>query len=105
MRSISPIRPSMDPTAVCTRSIWAAVITAAKITAPILAHYAGNDPGVNAGIPAYEAALKANNKKYEIFVYAGTQHGFHNDTTPRYDEAAAKLAWSRSLEFFNKNLR
>ena len=77
----------------------------AKITAPILAHYAGNDPGVNAGIPAYEAALKANNKKYEIFVYAGTQHGFHNDTTPRYDEAAAKLAWSRSLEFFNKNLR
>ena len=77
----------------------------AKITAPILAHYAGNDPGVNAGIPAYEAALKANNKKYEIFVYAGTQHGFHNDTTPRYDEAAAKLAWSRSLEFFNNNFR
>jgi len=77
----------------------------AKIQAPIMAHYAGNDPGVDAGIPAFEAALKANNKKYEIFVYAGTQHGFHNDTTPRYDEAAAKLAWQRSLEFFNKNLR
>ena len=63
------------------------------------------DHGVNAGIPAYEAALKANNKKYEVFVYDGTQHGFHNDTTPRYDEAAAKLAWTRTLDFFNKNLR
>ena len=77
----------------------------AKIKAPILAHYAGNDPGVDGGIPAFEAALKANHKKYEIFVYEGTQHGFHNDTTPRYDEAAAKLAWQRTLELFNKNLR
>jgi carboxymethylenebutenolidase len=77
----------------------------AKIKAPIVAHYAGNDPGVDAGIPAFEAALKANHKKYEIFVYGGTQHGFHNDTTPRYDEAAAKLAWQRTLDLFNKNLR
>jgi carboxymethylenebutenolidase len=76
-----------------------------KIKAPLMLHYAGNDQGVNAGIPAYEAALKANNKKYEVFIYDGTQHGFHNDTTPRYDEAAAKLAWTRTVDFFNKNLR
>jgi len=76
-----------------------------KIKAPLMLHYAANDQGVNAGIPAYEAALKANNKKYEIFTYENTQHGFHNDTTPRYDEAAAKLAWQRTLDFFNKNLR
>jgi carboxymethylenebutenolidase len=77
----------------------------AKIKAPILAHYAGNDPGIDGGIPAFEAALKANHQKYEIFMYEGTQHGFHNDTTPRYDEAAAKLAWQRTLDLFNKNLR
>ena len=77
----------------------------AKIKAPIMAHYAGNDPGVDGGIPAFEAALKANNKVYQIFVYDGAQHGFHNDTTPRYDEASAKLAWQRTLDFFNKNLR
>ena len=55
--------------------------------------------------PAYEAALKANNKTYTAYVYEDAQHGFHNDTTPRYDEAAAKLAWQRTLDFFNKNLR
>ena len=77
----------------------------AKIKAPLMLHYAGNDQGVNAGWPAFEAALKTNNKKYEAFVYEGTQHGFHNDTTPRYDEAAAKLAWQRTLDFLNKNLR
>jgi len=77
----------------------------AKITAPIMAHYAGVDPGVNAGIAAFETALKANNKRHEIFMYEGAQHGFHNDTTPRYDDAAAKLAWQRSLDFLNKNLR
>jgi carboxymethylenebutenolidase len=77
----------------------------AKIKAPLLLNYAANDQGTNAGWPAYEAALKANNKKYEAFIYDGTQHGFHNDTTPRYDEAAAKLAWQRSLDLFNKNLR
>jgi carboxymethylenebutenolidase len=78
---------------------------AAKIQAPLMLHYASNDAGVNAGIPAYEAALKANNKAYTLYVYEGTQHGFHNDTTPRYDEAAAKLAWQRTLDFLNKNLR
>jgi carboxymethylenebutenolidase len=76
-----------------------------KISAPLLLHYAGNDQGVNAGIANYEAALKANHKVYVLHMYDGTQHGFHNDTTPRYDEAAAKLAWTRTLEFFNKYLR
>jgi carboxymethylenebutenolidase len=76
-----------------------------KISAPLLLHYAGNDQGINGGIPAYEAALKANNKTYTVYMYEGKQHGFHNDTTPRYDEASAKLAWTRSLEFFNKYLR
>ncbi|HWF85587.1 MAG TPA: dienelactone hydrolase family protein [Vicinamibacterales bacterium] len=77
----------------------------AKINAPLMLHYAGADTGTNAGWPAYETALKANHKKYEEFMYEGAQHGFHNDTTPRYDEAAAKLAWQRTLDFFNKNLR
>jgi carboxymethylenebutenolidase len=76
-----------------------------KISAPLLLHYAGNDQGVNAGIAAYEAALKANHKVYALHTYEGTQHGFHNPTTPRYDEAAAKLAWTRTLEWFNKYLR
>jgi carboxymethylenebutenolidase len=77
----------------------------AKIKAPLMLHYAQNDQGIDAGIPAFEAALKANNKQFTTYVYDGTQHGFHNDTTPRYDEKAAKLAWERTLEFFNKNLR
>jgi carboxymethylenebutenolidase len=76
-----------------------------KISAPLLLHYAGNDQGVNAGIAAYEAALKANKKVYQLYMYEGKQHGFHNDTTPRYDEVSAKLAWSRTLEWFNKYLR
>jgi len=76
-----------------------------RIAAPLLLHYAGNDQGVNAGIAAYEAALKANNKVYTVYMYDGKQHGFHNDTTPRYDEGAAKLAWTRTLDFFNKYLR
>jgi len=76
-----------------------------KISAPLLLQYAGNDQGVNAGIAGYEAALKANNKVYVLNMYEGKQHGFHNDTTPRYDEEAAKLAWTRTLEWFNKYLR
>jgi carboxymethylenebutenolidase len=70
-------------------------------------HYADptKDTGIGGRIPAFEAALKANSKTYQLFIYEGAQHGFHNDTTPRYDEAAAKLAWQRSLEFFNKNVR
>jgi carboxymethylenebutenolidase len=76
-----------------------------NIKAPLLIHYAEKDDRINAGWPPYEAALKANNVKYSAFIYPGTQHGFNNDTTPRYDEAAAKLAWQRTMEFFNKNLR
>jgi carboxymethylenebutenolidase len=76
-----------------------------KIKAPLLLHYAGNDQRINAGWPAYEEALKANGKTYAGYIYENTQHGFHNDTTPRYDEAAAKLAWQRTLDWFNKYLR
>jgi carboxymethylenebutenolidase len=77
----------------------------AKIKAPLMIHYAGLDERINAGWPAYETALKENKVRYEMFMYANTNHGFHNDTTPRYDEAAAKLAWQRTLDFFNKNVR
>jgi carboxymethylenebutenolidase len=77
----------------------------AKIKAPLLIHYAENDDRINAGWPAYETALKAANVRYTMYKYPGTQHGFNNDTTPRYDEAAAKLAWQRTLDFFNKELR
>jgi carboxymethylenebutenolidase len=77
----------------------------AKIKAPLLIHYAGLDQRVDAGWPAYEAALKANHVSYQEYVYENVNHGFHNDTTPRYDETAAKLAWKRTIEFFNKNLR
>jgi len=77
----------------------------AKIKAPLLIHYAALDDRINAGWPAFEAALKANGVKYEMHIYPGTNHGFHNDTTPRYDEAAAKLAWSRTLALFNEKLR
>jgi len=76
-----------------------------KIQAPLMLHYAGNDQNVNSGIAAYETALKENKKSYELFMYEGKQHGFHNDTTPRYDAEAAKLSWDRSLEFFKKNLK
>jgi carboxymethylenebutenolidase len=76
-----------------------------KIKAALLLHYAGNDQNINAGIQAYEAALKANGKAYTLYVYDGTQHGFHNDTTPRYDENAAKLEWQRTVDFFNRSLR
>ena len=77
----------------------------AKIKAPLLIHYAGLDESVDAGWPAFEAALKANGVKYEMYMYPGTNHGFHNDTTPRYDEDAAKLAWLRTVAFFNAHLR
>jgi carboxymethylenebutenolidase len=77
----------------------------AKIKAPLMLQYAGLDERINAGWPAYEAALKANGVKYKAFIYPNTNHGFNNDTTPRYDEAAAKLAWSRTIAFFNENLR
>jgi carboxymethylenebutenolidase len=76
-----------------------------KIKAPLLIQSAEVDERINASWPAYEQALKANNIQYERFLYPGTQHGFHNDTTPRYDAAAAKLAWERTLAFFNRNVR
>jgi carboxymethylenebutenolidase len=77
----------------------------AKIKAPLLIHYADHDDRINAGWKPWERALKANRIRYEMHVYPGTQHGFHNDTTPRYDEAAAKLAWSRTLAFFKQHLK
>lgn len=77
----------------------------AKIKAALQLHYGGLDQGVNAGIPAFEEALKKNNVTYELYVYEGAQHAFHNDTSPaRYNEAAAKLAWQRTLDFFKKHL-
>src|SRR6476661_3931247 len=76
-----------------------------KITAPLLIQSAEVDERINASWPGYEQALKAANVRYERFLYPGTQHGFHNDTTPRYDAAAAKLAWQRTVDFFNKNVR
>jgi carboxymethylenebutenolidase len=75
-----------------------------KIKAPLLIHYAGTDERINAGWPAYEAALKAANVRYTMHMYEGTQHGFNNDTTPRYDEKAARLAWQRTVEFFKKHV-
>jgi carboxymethylenebutenolidase len=75
------------------------------IRAPLLLHYAGNDERVNAGIPAYEAALKANNKRYTLHVYDGAQHAFNNDTgAARYNKPAADLAWSRTIAFLKENL-
>jgi len=78
---------------------------AAKIKAPLMLQYASLDDRITGGWPAWEQALKANHVTYEGYVYQGANHGFHNDTTPRYDEANAKLAWQRTIEFFNKNLR
>jgi carboxymethylenebutenolidase len=78
---------------------------AAKIKAPLLLHYASLDTRITSGWPAYEQALKATHVTYTAYIYEGANHGFHNDTTPRYDEAAAKLAWQRTLGFFNKYLR
>lgn len=77
----------------------------AHIKAPLLIHYAEKDERLNAGIPAFEEALKAHHVKYQLFQYPGTQHGFNNDTTPRYDKAAATLAWQRTVDFFKKNLK
>ena len=77
----------------------------AKIKAPLLIHYAGADDRVNAGWPAFETALKAAHVRYEAYIYEGVQHGFNNDTTPRYDKAAADLAWKRTIDFFNSKLR
>jgi carboxymethylenebutenolidase len=77
-----------------------------KIKAALQLHYAGMDEGVNSGIAAYEEALKSNKITYELYMYEGAQHAFHNDTSPaRYNEEAAKKAWKRTLEFFEKYLK
>lgn len=76
----------------------------ARIKAPLLLHYAGLDERVNSGWPDYEAALKAQNKDYAAYIYDGVNHGFHNDSTPRYDAVAAELAWSRTVQFFQEKL-
>lgn len=77
---------------------------AAGVRAALLLHHAGQDERINAGWPAWEAALKAAGVRYEAHLYPGVQHGFHNDTTPRYDEAAARLAWQRTREFLQQQL-
>ena len=77
----------------------------AKIKAPLLIHYAGADDRVNASWPDYEAALKAADVSYQVYIYPGVQHGFNNDTTPRYDETAARLAWQRTVAFFDAHLK
>ncbi len=82
-----------------------AVEEAAKVKSPLLIHFAAVDERINAAWPGYEAALKAAGVRYTAHQYAGTQHGFNNDTTPRFDAAAAKLAWERTLAFFNQHLR
>ena len=76
-----------------------------KIQAPLLLQYAGLDTRITEGGPAYEAALKANGKAYTAYIYPNVNHGFHNDTTPRYDKAAAELAWQRTIDFFKKHLQ
>jgi carboxymethylenebutenolidase len=75
-----------------------------QIKAPLLLHYAGLDTHVNEGWPAYEMALKENKKEYTAYIYPDVNHGFHNDTTPRYDKAAADLAWKRTIDFFTEKL-
>ena len=75
-----------------------------RIKAPLQLHYGGLDERINAGWPAYEAALKQHNKTYEAYIYEGANHGFHNDSTPRYDKTAAELAWERTLAIFSKHL-
>ena len=77
----------------------------AKIKAALLIQYASDDERINAGWPGYQAALKENKVRYEAHFYPNTQHGFHNDTTPRYDKAAADLSWQRTMDFFGKNVR
>ncbi len=74
------------------------------IQAPLLLHYGELDKRINAGWPAYEAALKANDKVYEAHIYDGANHGFHNDSTPRYDEKMAELSWDHTIAWFNKYL-
>jgi carboxymethylenebutenolidase len=82
-----------------------AIADVPKIKAPLQLHYASLDTRITGGWPPYEAALKENGKKYQAFIYENVNHGFHNNTTPRYDKAAADLAWQRTIDFFKENLK
>lgn len=82
-----------------------AIADVPKIKAPLLLHYAALDTRINEGWPPYEAALKEHGQKYQAFIYENVNHGFHNNTTPRYDKAAAELAWKRTIDFFNDHLK
>jgi carboxymethylenebutenolidase len=82
-----------------------AIADVPKIKASLLLHYAALDTRITEGWPPYEAALKENGKKYQAFIYENANHGFHNNTTPRYDKVAADLAWKRTIDFFNENLK
>jgi carboxymethylenebutenolidase len=96
--------PTLDA-AVPFYGMSAAPELAEQVKAELLVHLAETDERINAAWPAYEAALKAAKVKFQVFTYPGTLHGFNNDTTPRYDEAAAKLAWKRTVDLFNRTLR
>jgi carboxymethylenebutenolidase len=85
--------------------IQPAAADVAKIRTPLLIHYAATDERINAGWPAYETALQANKVPCTAYIYEGTNHGFHNDTTPRYDKAAATLAWERTIAFLNTTVK
>ena len=100
---LATVLPDLDA-AVAFYGQQAPAADAKKIKAPLMIHDAEKDERILAGWPAYEAALKENKVNYQHFIYPGTQHGFNNDTTPRYDEAAAKLAWQRTMDFFKKHL-
>jgi carboxymethylenebutenolidase len=84
--------------------IAAETASASRIKAPLLVHLAEQDPRINESYPAYEQELKKAGVRYEIHMYPGTQHGFHNNSTPRYHEAAAKLSWERTVAFFRRHL-
>ena len=104
VNQLATVAPSLDAAVVFYGSQPPAA-DVPKIRARMLLHYAGNDAGINAGIAAYEAALKANGVRYEQYVYPGVEHGFHNDTAgARYDQAAAELAWTRTIAFLQKAL-
>ena len=102
---LGPRRPDLAA-AVPFYGLAAPTADVPKIRAKLLLHYAGNDPRINAGIPEYEAALKAAGVEYRKYMYDGAEHAFHNDTAgARYNKAAAELAWGRTMAFFNATLR
>jgi carboxymethylenebutenolidase len=100
-----PMMAVKVPTISSSALLWrTALLKKEQITTPLLLHYAGLDSRVNEGWPAYEAILRKNNIENTAFIYPGVNHGFHNNTTPRYDEAAATVSWSRTIDFFKEQL-